>query len=418
MQSSKECISPAPEKSMDTLISEYETIIREKNTQNITLENQVLHLKGEYNMAHNIIDNQYAKIQELTQTLNNVANKTNDNTIDASSNTTCSKNTDTGELFHGDGWWNDVNLDHIEISAREESDKKLHKQIKYLEFLNNLLRRKLAFRNGTLKMIQDAINGSVTIKHKYADNLDIDNLKNDYNIDKKQVADIIGDIKNDFDKVLDSWSYFNNKSDSKDDDESEDAVNDNNVDDTVDDNNVSDNNVSDNNVDDNVYNSANSYTIDDIDYVSNEDMDIQSWKEDSNSSDIIYNIDNYPGYTENILSNKDGLDEDSVIEPTHSFTSVFPKSCEHTFRNCCLKVVYGEMTSYNLWEENNTIYDIDYWKSYSEEQSAMILNSLIFNYNNYYPDLRDNISKWQLQFGNSPRQNNDVICKIIEWLFY
>ena len=132
----------------------------------------------------------------------------------------------------------------------------------------------------------------------------------------------------------------------------------------------------------------------------------------------------YPGSAENTKSIKDILNDEnqcysysnsSLYEP--SFRDVFPNYSEHIFRNCCLKVIYGEMNSYNLWDEHNTQYNIDYWKAYSDSQSDAILNSIKYNYNNYYNDLHYNINNWSKMFENCARKSNNIICKIVEWLF-
>ena len=75
------------------------------------------------------------------------------------------------------------------------------------------------------------------------------------------------------------------------------------------------------------------------------------------------------------------------------------------------------MTSYNLWDESNTCYDIDYWKSYSGDQSTLILNSLTANYNNDYPDLKGIVDAWAAIYDNHIDKSNIIICKIVEWLF-
>ena len=374
MQSSPECISSPLVKSTDTIISEYETIIRDKNTHNIKLENHVSHLSTEYKVAHSLIDKQYAKIRSLKEEIDDL--KTDDSV--------------SGDSHDGLGWWSGVNLDHVEIAAWKESDKKLRKQIKYLEFLNNLLKRKLSFRDGTLEMIRSAINGNTLVRHKdadechdtgeppsaanktyyegpgetiYRDNLEIPPLTD--------LPDTIDHMERNFDQVLHNWSTS--------------AA---------------------------IHKNTQTDFIPGLSSSGNKDADQSVGDEAIN--DIHGDIDSYPGYVENTQSIIDMLD---YPETEVSFRTVFPHSSEHTFRNCCLNLVYGKMTSYNLWEESNTCYDIDYWKSYSGDQSTLILNSLTANYNNDYPDLKGIVDAWAAIYDNHIDKSNIIICKIVEWLF-
>ena len=361
MQTSAKCISPPLVKSTDTIISEYETVIRSKNTHNIKLENQISHLSNEYKVAHSLIDKQYAKIRSLKQEISDL--QAND--------------TVGGDSQEGVNWWSGVNLDHVEIAAWKESDKKLRKQIKYLEFLNNLLKRKLSFRDGTLEMIQESIDGNTQVHHKDGDKTyyeDPNEMVYSNNVDgssTNNVSETINQVEKNFDQVLHNWTNSSLP-----------------------------------------HKNTPMNSMDEIAPSSNTDA-IHSVGDDimNNTYD---DIASYPGYVENTQSIVDMIDQS---ESEASFKTVFPRSSEHIFRNCCLKVVYGQTTSYNLWEEHNTMYDIYYWQSYSVDQSAMILNSLYSNYNNDYPDLHDTITKWSSIFEHHLKKSNIILCKIVEWLF-
>lgn len=58
----------------------------------------------------------------------------------------------------------------------------------------------------------------------------------------------------------------------------------------------------------------------------------------------------------------------------------FKYSDEFLFRNCCLNILYGSITSYCTFTPETTDYNLNYWDLYSEEQCEIIVTCLYFNY--------------------------------------
>tara|TARA_B100000575_G_scaffold30685_1_gene20640 strand:+ start:886 stop:1704 length:819 start_codon:yes stop_codon:yes gene_type:complete len=91
---------------------------------------------------------------------------------------------------------------------------------------------------------------------------------------------------------------------------------------------------------------------------------------------------------------------------------------EFIFRNKCMVVVYGNMPSYSLWTPESTVYNIDYWNYYTEEDSELIINWLIKNYIDYR-DFKPIITYFK--FLRNSYINcityNDLLKFIVRWLF-
>lgn len=307
-----------------------------------------------------------------------------------------------------DKWWkeNEVYLQKAELESyvkwvkdlNEENDN-LKRQIKYMNFKNNLLQKKVNFRNGVFKMIEKCINGDIDVKHPDYSNIDKNELDmlNDRGEDQYMSASKremtltekcmekarIKKIERESQKKLDENKNNDNKSDQ------------NNI--KLDIHSISDTKENDHSkINDEKTNETVGRNVNEID---------PKPKKNSVFTDYVDNSD----YT-----------EDNFNPYNPSFKTVFGVRDEHIFRNCCLKLLYGKIPSYGVWEQLEE-FDLSYWDSFDENQSYMIVDSVWRNYHSNYPDLKNKIERL---LDNIPKNISDknttynfILKDLVSWLF-
>ena len=311
-----------------------------------------------------------------------------------------------------DKWWrdNEVHLQKAELQAymKVMNDQtieidNLNKQIKYMNFKNNLLEKKVNYRNGVFSMIEKCVDGNIKVIHPDYDydDIDMDELKmlNDRGEDKYQSAAKkemtltekcmekakIRRIEREHEKQKSKEYKANIKLDisdikkeigEEDEDEKKENVNDSNI---------------------------------------------HSKTNDEKTNETVgYEVTEINSLTDNCVGNSYYTEDDFCPASDPSFKSVFGPRDEHVFRNCCLKVLYGKIPSYGVWEQLEG-FDLLYWDSFDEQQCYKIIDSIWINYHSDYPDLKSKIKR-SLEdvpkyLSDSNATYNYILKELVIWLF-
>lgn len=311
-----------------------------------------------------------------------------------------------------DKWWrdNEVHLEKAELQAYvnllNERNCEIHnlkKQVKYMNFKNNLLEKKVTYRNGVFSMIEKCVDGDIKVVHPDYDydDIDLDELKmlNDRGEDKYQSAAKkemtltekcmekakIRRIEREQEKQEDKEYETNIKLDicdikektvEEDEDEKKEDVNDSNI---------------------------------------------HSKTNDEKTNETIgYEVNEINSLTDNCVGNSYYTENDFCPASDPSFKSVFGPRDEHVFRNCCLKVLYDKIPSYGVWEQLEG-FDLLYWDSFDEQQCYKIIDSMWRNYHSDYPDLNNKITRLLEDVPKYLSDNNAtynyILKELVSWLF-
>ena len=311
-----------------------------------------------------------------------------------------------------DKWWreNEVHLQKAELQAyvKVMNDQtieinNLNKQVKYMNFKNNLLEKKVNYRNGVFSMIEKCVDGNIKVIHPDYDydDIDVDELKmlNDRGEDRYQSAAKkemtltekcmekakIRRIEREQEKQKNKEYETNIKLDisdikeetgEEDEDEKKENVNDSNI---------------------------------------------HSKTNDEKTNETVgYEVTEINSLTDNCVGNSYYTEDDFCPASDPSFKSVFGQRDEHVFRNCCLKVLYGKIPSYGVWEQLEG-FDLLYWDSFDEQQCYKIIDSIWVNYHSDYPDLKSKIKR-SLEdvpkyLSDSNATYNYILKELVIWLF-
>jgi len=373
-----------------------------------------------------------------------------------------------------DSWWDSVDLNKVELDAYYNRVKELNqmnlklineskqltinlehakKQLKYVSFKNNLLEKKVSFRDGTLKMIKQCIKGETHVEHdnyipeksltekcmEFAKKRSEERLKNkiqttnklnqDDSLNMNTTGENVTKIKKDEQVILPSYSLLDQYQSEKDakmyqeqpikeegeiteDDDEQIVYNTDNI--KTEDIPHSQNGSSAS------YYSSSEYSSGELSESGEEDETKENVKEsNSNTNNLIPNNENNNDYPITDSGNHINNSTDGSWY-TKSFKNVFPKNSEHIFRNCCLKILYGKIPSYGCWTQLDN-FDITYWDSFDENQSYKIVSSLSCNYIKEYKDLSELITNIQhntpQEYRNQNIAYNYMLKQIVTWLF-
>ena len=367
-------------------------------------------------------------------------------------------------------WWkdNDAHLNKVELQAYVElvnqnnvlinelktENCNLKKQHRYIEFKNNLIEKKLKFRDGTLEMIKSTISGETNVVHpdyKNTDNTDKvptltekcmafakkrSELRNKLNVTCENNINNIKDVpiielKNPLEVHLPYESNVNSKTDISEvlkpnvnleiiEESSKESLLSDDSDDDSDD-------YSDDESDDGSY----SY-LDDVDESPDESMADLIWAKDPVTPEVVLtspvpdkeNIQPNTVEVKKVDNTCVYVDPESLQNCYYTpavFKSVFPQTHEYVFRNSCLGILHGSVPSTALWDADTCKFDINYWDGFDENQSHQIVYSLWNNYSNYYSDLKNRITTLQdnipYEYSNNNQSYKYILKDIVYWLF-
>ena len=333
-------------------------------------------------------------------------------------------------------------INNLNNKATQDQDKinSLEKQIKYLTFKNNLLEKKVSYRNGVFNMIEKCIDGDIQVEHPDYKEIDMEELamltdqtnpgyskaKRELTLtelcmekakkrqaERKKEQEELQMCKEDVDiechpsekcsqNITLDINYENNDVEPMDIDESESES-------------ESDSDSS--------YEYSSTESEDEDETKEQNDVKIHSKIYDEKPNETTGK--NVTNVQPNIsLSNNQNCKfcEDSNVQKQskQSFKSVFGKNDEHIFRNCCLKVLYGNIPSYGVWEQLEG-FDVSYWDSFDEAQCYKIICSIWSNYAHNYYDLKHRITTVSEnvpeQFKRENTMYSYVLKDLVSWLF-
>ena len=302
-----------------------------------------------------------------------------------------------------DKWWkeNEVYLQKAEIESYvkwvkdlNEKNNNLERQIKYMNFKNNLLLKKVNYRNGTFKMIEKCLEGEIDVKHPDYSNIDKNELDmlNDRGEDQYMSAS-----KREMTLTEKCMEKARIKKIERENQKklNENIDNKNNIELDIHDIGDTKENVHSKNNDEKM-NETVGHNVNEID---------RKIKTDSLFNDSI-DISNYT--------------EGDFSPYNPSFKSVFGARDEHIFRNCCLKLLYGKIPSYGVWEQLEG-FDLSYWDSFDEHQCYKIVDSVWRNYHSNYPDLKNKIKRLlddiPKYISDKNATYNYILKDLVSWLF-
>ena len=379
-----------------------------------------------------------------------------------------------------DPWWDSVDLNKVELDAyynriKELNQKNLElvhqnkeltknlddskRQLKYVNFKNNLLEKKVSFRDGTLKMIKQCIEGETCVKHnnyvpeksltercmEFAKKRSEERKENKNELAKKNNETDIhinentkGTDVNKIEKIiLPSYSALDQYECEKDSKMyQETAIHKEEGEISEDEEivyNISSNHSKEVNNTENTCNLQNESSVSDYSSSESSESEEES-QEESEEEDESKDNFKKPTNDSNFVNYDYGQNNEYPITDcgnnldnsyysslyTKSFKNVFPKNNEHIFRNCCLQILYGKIPSYGCWTQLNN-FDITYWDSFDENQCYQIVSSLWNNYAKEYSDLSDLITNIQnntpQEYRNQNIAYNHMLKQIVSWLF-
>lgn len=310
-----------------------------------------------------------------------------------------------------DKWWrdNEINLQKAELQAyvnvmNDQSIEinNLKKQVKYMNFKNNLLEKKVNYRNGVFSMIEKCVNGDIKVIHPDYDydDIDMDELKmlNDRGEDKYQSP-----AKKEMTLTEKCMEKAKIRRIEREQQKKESKEYETNI--KLDIREIREETGEE----------------DEDEKKENVNNQIHSKTNDEKTNETIgYEVNEINSLTDNCVGNSYYTEDDFCPASDPSFKSVFGPRDEHVFRNCCLKVLYGKIPSYGVWEQLEG-FDLSYWDSFDEHQCYMIVDSMWKNYSSNYPDiknkiirLQDNIPKY---ISDSNTTYNYILKDIVSWLF-
>ena len=356
-----------------------------------------------------------------------------------------------------------VNSNNVLINKLKTENCNLKKQHRYIEFKNNLIEKKLKFRDGTLEMVKSIISGETNVIHpdytkgetamkeptltekcmaiaktrselrklkveceNYVDTkpdeTSVIELKSPLEDEPKYLSctDYIKDnvaepLKPNvnleiIDKYSDEYVSSDSSYDSDDSNDSDYSNSSNDSDDTDDSDDSMPGLIS---VEEPVVEKSNYHNNDNI---TNTTEPVYLYKQvpECETEPV-----HQPGVKQSVTVDTESLN--NCYYTSASFKTVFPKTTEHVFRNSCLAVLYGSVPSSALWNSDTCYFDIAYWDGFDENQSHQIIYSLWNNYSNYYGDLKDRITTLQNnvpeEYSNNNQSYKYILKDIVNWLF-